>query len=457
MAGALNPRDTTPGRLSGLTLTELMVASALSLVVMGAVASLFGLFGRTVRLSQATVDMSALMRNAAWQLRQDLAGVTCEVGPWIRPETGGGYFELIEGPARDASFALDPAGQPTDRLDADTDDILLFTTQSLAGPFLGRYEGMTIESPYAEIAWFCRPAAEQPVTGTTLYELHRRQLLVTSYLGRPELAANALPANADRATYDISLRPDTVADQGAVLVPNSLGDLSKRENRFMRSGYSYLTEDGLVRNTPPQVFPFAFPLDAATAHALPQAALEESRRAWENVILTNVIAFDVRVFDPQAVPQEADPVWRQPGDPDYQTPGPGAPATATGSYVDLGWGGGAPASPTAAFPPTGQTAFQSAGVTVTGPPRSLALPAATYDTWPLHYEFNGLDEDGDGTVDNHGTGTDSNGDGWPEYSGAAETCPPYPVPLRGLEVRIRCYEPTSKQVRQVTIRHSFTK
>jgi len=29
------------------------------------------------------------------------------------------------------------------------------------------------------------------------------------------------------------------------------------------------------------------------------------------------------------------------------------------------------------------------------------------------------------------------------------------VPLRGIEVRIRCYEPTSRQVRQMTVRHSF--
>ncbi len=457
MTGVSNPKHPAASRPAGLTLTELMVASTLSLVVMGAVASLFGLFGRTVRLSQATVDMSALMRNAAWQLRQDLAGITCQVGPWVRPETGSGYFELLEGPARDASFSLDSAGQPTTRLDADTDDILLFTTQSLAGPFLGRYEGMTIESPYAEVAWFCRPAASQPVAGTTLYELHRRQLLVTSYLGRPELATNSLPVNADRASYDVSFRTDGAAGQGGVLVPNSLADLSKRENRFMRSGYSYLTEDGLVRSTPPQSSPFAFPVDTTTRHALPQAALEDSRRAWENVILTNVIAFDVRVFDARAVPRAAEPVWRHPGEPGYELPNAGTAATETGAYVDLGWGGGSPASLSSTFPPAGQTAFQSAGVKVTAAPLGLVLPEPTYDTWPLHYEFNGIDDDGDGVIDEGGNGADLDGDGWPEHSGDSETSPPYPTPLRGIEVRIRCYEPTSKQVRQMTVRHSFAR
>jgi hypothetical protein len=29
------------------------------------------------------------------------------------------------------------------------------------------------------------------------------------------------------------------------------------------------------------------------------------------------------------------------------------------------------------------------------------------------------------------------------------------VPLRGIEVRIRCIEPTTKEIRQITIRHAF--
>jgi hypothetical protein len=54
---------------------------------------------------------------------------------------------------------------------------------------------------------------------------------------------------------------------------------------------------------------------------------------------------------------------------------------------------------------------------------------------------------------------DANGDG--DYddpgddAGEMETSPPYPYPLRGIEVRIRCYEPSSRQVRQVTVRQTF--
>ena len=36
-----------------------------------------------------------------------------------------------------------------------------------------------------------------------------------------------------------------------------------------------------------------------------------------------------------------------------------------------------------------------------------------------------------------------------------ETSPPYPVPLRGIEIRIRLVEPTSQQVRQTSIAVDF--
>ncbi len=442
---------------TGLTLTELLIGAALSLFLIGAVASLFSLFGRSVKQSQTTMHLSGLLRSAAWQLRQDLAGVTCQPTPWLAPETNAGYFELIEGPDRDTSEALDSQGQPTDALTADTDDILLFTTQSLAGDFVGRYDGKTVESPYAEVAWFCRPSQTQPVDGTTLYDLHRRQLLVMNYLGRADLTNNALPRETDRAKCDISLRPASISGQGLVLLPNSLGDLTKREHRFMRGGYWYLADEGTVRSVAAQAFPFAFPLDSATGNVIPEAALDSTKRAWEDVVLTDVVGFDVRVFDPKAsVMAATDAPARTPGDPGYATGGAATPG-GFGAYVDLGWGGGVPVIRTATFPPAGTSAFQSAGMAVTDLPRRVVLPSATYDTWSRHYEFNGVDDDGDGVVDEGVNGVTSSTSGWPEQTGALETSPPYPVPLRGLEVRIRCYEPASRQVRQVTIRHSFAR
>jgi type II secretory pathway component PulJ len=417
----------------GFSLTELFVAMTIALLVMGAVARLFVVFGRGVSQSQATVELSGKMRSTAWQLRQDLAGATAKLVPRVAPEANAGYFELLEGPQRDDTLA----GHGTANLEADTDDILLFTTRSMAGPFVGRYGTGTIEADHAEVAWFCREAGAdfQPVAGTKVYNLHRRQMLVAGFVGRPEFGttnsiSGALPAAY--TTYDLSLRAE-----GGVLLPNSLGDLTKRENRFMRSG----------------TFPHALRTDAGS-RAFADATFDDTDRVWEDVLLTNVIAFDVRVYDPQAKAQTGASTTRFPGDPGYVV---GSAAGASGAYVDLGWGGGtatAIASGTA-WPPAGQTAFGSAGMRVRNAATNNTLPVATYDTWSLHYEFNGEDDDGDGIVDEGTNGADNNADDQPDNPPEYETSPPYPVPLRGLEVRIRCYEPSSKQVRQITVRHTF--
>jgi hypothetical protein len=100
---------------------------------------------------------------------------------------------------------------------------------------------------------------------------------------------------------------------------------------------------------------------------------------------------------------------------------------------------------------------------------SVATLTRTYDTWSLAYEANGRNEN-DNWVDRNADGIrdpdedlnddafdglDNDGNGIIDDPAEFETRPPYPYPLRGIEVRIRCYEPASRQVRQVTVRHTF--
>jgi len=445
---------------AGFSLTELLVASTIALVVMGAIAQLFSLFSRSLSDSQTTIDLTGRMRTAVWQLRQDLGGVTCDLVPWSRPEADSGYFELIEGPATDKSYAI-ASGTTTEDLEADTDDVLLFTTRSSGGPFVGRYGADRIESPTAEVAWFCREAGAQPILPTRLYNLHRRQLLVAGYVGSAPFltsGSNAAPlamlsqgsqTGQSRPTqlYDLSMRLNPAT---GMAVPNTLGDLSKRENRC------FLTGTGPIRSG---TFPYAFPFDV-TFHVPAEATFDSTDRVWEDVVLSNVIAFDVRVFDPLAKTQLTGTMSLIPGDPSYNA---ATAAGASGVYVDLGWGNVLgtrnPVAITGTFPPVGQTAFQSDGVRVTNTPRSLPASSlvATYDTWSLHYEFDGENEDGDTAIDEGTNGVDDNADDLPDNVVEYETSPPYPVPLRGVEVRIRCYEPRSKQVRQITVRHTFVR
>jgi hypothetical protein len=139
-------------------------------------------------------------------------------------------------------------------------------------------------------------------------------------------------------------------------------------------------------------------------------------REREDVILTNVISFDVRVFDPKAKAQASGTMTLYPGDPGY-TSGSGA----SGAYIDLGGGQGGRLA---------QAPEPNSGLV----PSAVPTGVATYDTWSQSYTFGGSGLNDPAT-----------------YTRA----PPYSVPLEGVEVRIRCYDPTSKQVRQVSVRQTF--
>jgi type II secretory pathway component PulJ len=402
----------------GMTLIEMLVATTATLILMGAVAQIFSVFGSAVTNSRSMIEMDARMRTVAWRLRSDLAGATARPIPPLSPASGEGYLEIIEGPLNDASAA---AGSTS--LAADVDDVILFTTSATDTPFLGKAGSAMVESPTAEVAWFLRATAG---TSPATYTLFRRQLLVVGYAGFQPFATNfntvAFTAwNTFFDSYDLSVRRE-----GSLLIPNSLADLTRRECRFMHNPNGVTNGSG---------FPYAFTTGAGVFF---DSSLS-STRVGDDVVLTNVIEFDVRVFDPAAPVNVSGTDATVPGDPGYTA----TAADANGCYVDLG-NGAATAGPSGVNPH-----FSGTGL---GP--GLA-GQRTYDTWSTHYEGNGVDEDGDGVVDEGTNGIDDNNNGFVDEVAEQETSPPYPFPLRGLEIRIRCYEPASRQVRQVTVRHTF--
>lgn len=235
-------------QLRGFSLVELLVSAAMGLVVMASVAALFSTFGRTVSQSQSVVELNSRMRNAAWQLRQDLVGLTAMPLPRLRPEANAGYLEITD------------AGTPTG-------DTLALTASSLGAPFTGRVAGSQgYESPTAEVAWFCEPMpqGQQPQGAPPLFNLHRRQLLVSAAPAVGGFASDVSVGQTDvRAFY----RENDLAchRSGNRLFASSLGDLTTRANRFL--------------------------VAAGTGRAL------DGQRKGEDVILSNVIAFDVRLFN----------------------------------------------------------------------------------------------------------------------------------------------------------------
>jgi type II secretory pathway component PulJ len=497
-----------------MTLIELLIATALSLLLLGAVVQMFGSVGQSITDSRAMLESADRLRLTATRLQQDLAGVTVTMNPPRKPENNEGYFEYIEGPmtaANASTFAINTDNNNQgDTTVGDVDDILMFTTRSTGQPFVGKYAagaGGVAQSDVAEVAWFVR--------GRTLY---RRVLLVA-----PALSPTGSPFYGYN---DIS-----VSIQNGTLVANSLGDLTKRENRFAHQtgGFPYspyvstatwsatnvsnwtvlrlptLCEcsstswipGGAVPGygSPTILSPFGPGQFDAWRNPLPYSQFDPATGAYngfytagapttgqriaDDVILTNVIGFDVKGWDPQA------PVFSassgtgllRPGDSSYTaawtaawTASPTGPTVGQsvtvngivytvasfGAYGDLGYGS------------TAYTPLLAGSLSHLGHPKSYLNTSATtarvYDTYSTHYETVALNPQPAGTTPGQAVnGFDDNGNGIVDdivYNGAATdgeniTAPPYPIPLRGIQVKIRVYEPDSRQVREVTVIQDF--
>ncbi len=234
---------------------------------------------------------------------------------------------------------------------------------------------------------------------------------------------------------DISARREVGAGFDR-LVPNTLSDLTRRESRFLHNS---------TGNTTGGLFPYPFVSHLSTA-APDGLVFDGTTRRGEDIILTNVLAFDVRVFDPAAPIGLSGSTAIVPGD----TGSVGG--NGSGAYVDLGHG---VASNSLLTSPTITPYFSQPTRQVGGTSDSLTR---TYCTWSTHYEADGINQDSenDPFFDEGTDGLDNAPvNSLVDESSEQETSPPYPYPLRGIEVRIRVYETKSRQARQVTVRHTF--
>ena len=89
---------------SGLTLVEMLVSVALTLIVVFALVRVFESLGAGVTEGRATIEMSGNLRSAAQLLRSDLAGLTVTALPPRAPGQGEGYFEYADGPGTDYQY-----------------------------------------------------------------------------------------------------------------------------------------------------------------------------------------------------------------------------------------------------------------------------------------------------------------------------------------------------------------
>jgi hypothetical protein len=437
-------------RPSGYTLVELLVASVLTLLLMTAVVQVFSRVGNGISSARRALEQFDRLRGAEAQLRMDLGGVTATMLPPQRAEAAAGYFEIIAGAWGDPQAVVrDPASgnNVTDTTVGQRGDILMFTTRSTAQPFVGRFGGTgTIQSYVAEVTWFVR--------GRTL---HRRVLLVVP-TPTVQSAISGYAAGSFYADNDISARR-----QNGTIIANTLADLTKREWRFAHpmdqfpfdasrwgllglptlrecSSPTFMSNSNWTAGTTP--LPRNPPTKSTistvdmwednivsnsninVANLLPDgylvtlAGANDSTRLADDVVLNNVIGFDVKVWDYKAQ-----------------------------QYVELGQ--------------QGAVSFAGTG---TGPAinnSSYALAAPTYDTWSQSYENEGINFDGSGNHNKDNLAGRSTNGFDDDQSGVVDdmsewlTSPPYLAPLRGIQVKIRCFEPDSRQVREVTVEQDF--
>jgi type II secretory pathway component PulJ len=521
-------------RRSGYTIVEILVASTLTLILMTAVVTVFGGVGDGISQSRRALEQFDRLRSTVQQFRRDLQGATVTPdGRAAKPEQSPGYLEVINpGDAQKAyqlvgkpgnftaytSYSSDPVAVSTGGTLADSTvgprgSVVMLTSRNAVRPFTGRYQlgtdpnNPTLQSDVAEVAWYLR--------GTTL---HRRVLLVAPGVAQRLSVSGLSPATFFQGN-DISVR-----QVNGKLVPNSLADLTKRENRFAHPvdkfpfdvrrwgllGLPTLAEcssptwmGNWTAGTTPLPNPSAVPFNTSAGFSqidmwgnipanaainattlLPDQFVNQANndgtRLADDVVLTNVIGFDVKFWDPLApLRSYTDPSSNQvllvkPGDMNYSA---SLTIVSYGAYVDLGWSRFDP-NYLASLPPTAPTpAFYNLGN-----PKSLLNTgsARVYDSGCFSYEnegiytFNNTGNPvsvpptsssyppglGQGTAGNFTNGLVDQNNSDPGYSvvGSPDlliTSPPYPVALRGIQVKIRCFEPDSRQIREVTVEQDF--
>jgi type II secretory pathway pseudopilin PulG len=462
-----------------MTLIEILVATAITLLMIAALSQVFAFFSETISANRAMLELAGQIRGVALRLQKDLEGVTAPMRPWPRRSSGLGYFEYFEGRQTDYN-----ANSPrSDTSVGDYDDIVMFTARSTGEPFVGRVRGpivgqaagtyATITSKVAEIIWWTQLVdldGDGRYSTGDRFRVHRRVLLVQPSLNdsvsdalNGVAAVTVAQLMAFHNDNDLSVR----RDGSGGIVANSLEDLTIRANRFahvpvsqnpttMRQGFPHMINNVQIGGS-------------ISVGLLNSGYAQFGNFIGEDRMLGNVLAFDVRVYDSTA------PVRQDSGGFDAVVPGDPGYASGTtigaGAFVDLNYANTLGlAGVTSTFSGTPNIRSQLYLIDrSTTPVSAIALP--TYDTWSLAYERDGINQDGplsapapnplrasmiDGITDEGFNGFDDNGVNGVDDMAERETSPPYAVPLRGIQIRLRIIDPDSRQVRQMTVVSDFT-
>ena len=302
-----------------------------------------------------------------------------------------------------------------------------------------------------------------------LATLRRRALLIRPDFNGPQgvlMQPDGTPYPASSAAFFLNLNDISIRiNPNGTISANSLSDLTMRQNRVAH------LPAGIINDEDPDKpnykrdlnFPYRF------THA--RLPFQSGVAMGEDVIMDQVIGFDLRVFDPDALILTApsQDVALTPSDPGYESAlSSGARPVGKGAYVDLGY-----AVPYTLVNNGSILSFFSWRPRPKSQLSAETLPGLyvaknqqyfqfgnyrTYDTWTIEYERDGLHQNNNNFIDEGLDGIDNPGIGnyGVDDNLEAETEPPYLYSLRGFQVIIRAFQNSQQQMRQFTVSHDFT-
>lgn len=612
-----------PNPVRGFTLLEVLIATAVTLLLMVGLAQIFKVLGDGITKGRAGLELNNRLRGVIHRVRTDIDNLTVTPRPPIEVGTGQGYLKYYDGPGVDASFVTNPL---LNRF-GDLDDVLLGTIKAEGSWFTGKvpkfildktmpsnadlngnlipddYENLvTISSQFAELAVFVEPLPTQAQYSATTqsnptrdpirlaadptggfedtfvgtsgfpdaFRLHYRLLLIRPDLNLgsnvlpwlddvdpkrrlmiagpeqigPEFQVQPPPTGAyiipDTAGPDVVNLPSPLCDMWRIhqfcdlsvrrvynsadglpgahdyIAANSLEDLAIPKNRFahveipINASYTSLPVLALgpplsFQSTPLGAFGalqglpagVAYPNYFAGGFLHPAFALLGSR-SGEDILATDVLAFDIKVFDAAAPLILTSNVVLKPGDPGFVDPGlkslsnVSPPPVAFGEFVDVCWGsseklGALPVPVNVPFQRRFVESLMSGVVIDAAGTRSLStsfvksglylsdstglrIYQPSYDTYTDAYEkdgkLQGTITGSAGVVQFNGTslmadqGTDGYDNETPKDGVAddvdeRETSAPFTSDLRGIQIMVRLEDKGTKQFKQMSTIKEF--
>jgi len=432
-------------------LVELLIALALSLLLLLGVAELFQRVGGSLSEARSVIRMSAQLNEAAMLLRKDLSLISEDLakkpkdiadyiaGDSAEPPEDNGYLEIIEGPDTIFEHSYVNENDLSDPTVGDVDDIIGFTATNLNVPFRGMIRQKIVDRDTAEIVWFVR--------GNTLY---RRVRLIDDVTARendhnkitgedgndfpdwktlkdnPPTEAGYAIVLADETNDGREQRYDAVQDEDDEeswrwITLLTSDDLSLRARRF--------GHDGLSSNNFPHPL---YDADYESWRYLRMPLIEESDywsgkgiQHWKNDSISLL---------PSAPGNPTADLWEQP----YFFPGIQTRKN-NGSII--------------AADDNPHRARAGEDVVITN------VLSFDVKVWcPDTKEF--VDLGAEGTTWAHSENNQDKlqgvWDSWTQkYEDEANPLPPYAKPLEGIQITIRCFDPASRIIKQITVVHRF--